>query len=58
MTDMLPFGVGARIEEAAPEEGKEGGGGFLGALGLKKKSAKVGGEEGWEGGGLSVLLVV
>jgi len=38
---MLPFGVGARIEEAVPEEGKEGGGGFLGVLGLKKKSTKV-----------------
>ncbi|KAM3567637.1 hypothetical protein VYU27_010222, partial [Nannochloropsis oceanica] len=40
VTDMLPFGVGARIEEAVPEEGKEGGGGFLGVLGLKKKSTK------------------
>ncbi|TFJ83042.1 hypothetical protein NSK_005667 [Nannochloropsis salina CCMP1776] len=36
VTDILPFGVGARLEEAVPEEEK-GGGGFLGALGLKKK---------------------
>ena len=36
VTDMLPFAVGARIEEAAPE-GKKGGlfGGLLG--GNKKK---------------------
>jgi len=43
VTDMLPFAVGARIEEAAPEGGGDGKG-LLGKLGLGKgKGAEEGG---------------